>query len=97
MKLMRNPGGIVSWQSDADAEKLLAPIQDRPSNWEVLLSCESDEEVPDELKAKALALMRGETYVEAPAPAPTPEPAPVPTAPTVPADDTEVKAKKQKK
>lgn len=91
MKLMRNPGGVVAWHSDADAAFLLAPIQDRPSQWEVLLSCDSDEEVPEELKAEALALMRGDAYVPAPVPAPT-----APEAPA-PAEETEVKAKKQKK
>lgn len=69
MKLMRNPGGVVAWHSDAEVVEYMKPLPDgRTTDWEILLSCDSEEEVPAELQEQAAALIRGDAVSTTPAP-----------------------------
>lgn len=96
MKLLKNHGGVVAWHDDDLADAYLQPDREgRPSGWSLLLSCDSGEEVPEELKAQAAALAGGDApAVAAPAPAPVAE-TPVDLATGEPAKAPEKPGKKK--
>lgn len=90
MQKLQNPGGVVSWFTDADAAYLLATTP----GWAVLESVEGDDAVVEPARGeKPQVPVKQAPIVEAPAPAP--EPAPTPVEPSVPA--VEEKPKKPKK